>query len=187
MCVVFLKYNPKKAIKLLVVFNRDESIRRERTMLDIHFAPAKILCGIDKEALGTWLGINLETGNFGFLTNYVHQPFVKIYDPAYRKGNLLMNFLKLEKPMLEQSEYQQYLDLFLKEGHSFNGTNLFLSNVRLDEMKFASNYSNEVQSRGGDNEMVSVANGKIDELWGKEKLGKQMINNILDKHDGDEE
>lgn len=93
MCVAFIKYRPIRGIKLIILFNRDESIERPRTPLGIHFSPARILCGVDKEADGTWFGINLDTGNFGFLTNYAHKPFYYITDTMFRRGNLLMRFL----------------------------------------------------------------------------------------------
>ena len=75
MCIVFFKYFPVKGVKLIVLFNRDEAIERKRTSLGIHFSPSRILCGVDLEANGTWFGVNLDTGNFGFLTNYAHKPF----------------------------------------------------------------------------------------------------------------
>jgi hypothetical protein len=42
------------------------------------------------------MGVNIDTGNFGFLTNYEHKPLMLVKDHKYRKGNLLMNYLKEE-------------------------------------------------------------------------------------------
>lgn len=81
MCIVFFRKNPSiKGVKRIIIFNRDESIHKERSPLGIHFEPQKIACGFDLQANGTWLGINLETGNYGYLTNYENKPFTAISD-----------------------------------------------------------------------------------------------------------
>ena len=81
MCLVIFKKRPIKGIKRFVLFNRDEDIWRQRTSFGVHFHPQRILCGLDLQAFGTWIGINLDTGNFGFLTNYENKPFSQIEDP----------------------------------------------------------------------------------------------------------
>ena len=140
MCIVFFKKNPTKGIKRVIVFNRDEQPSRKRSSLGIYFDPQKIACGVDLHANGTWLGINLDTGNYGFLTNYENVPFKIIDDTNYKKGNLLMNFLKSDEQFLEIEQYEKYLDLFLKEGSKFNGTNIWLANIyNNDEIIFAHN------------------------------------------------
>ena len=103
-------------MKRIILFNRDEDTKRERTPLGIHFDPKKILCGVDKMADGTWLGVNLETGNIGFLTNYCDKEFMAITDPTYRRGNLLMNFLKADSQFASLDHFKEYLHLFITEG-----------------------------------------------------------------------
>ena len=77
MCIVFFWKNPCKGLKRIILFNRDESINRKAVPLDIQAAlhPSQIMCGMDLEANGTWMGINVENGNYGFLTNYENKPF----------------------------------------------------------------------------------------------------------------
>lgn len=182
MCLLFFKYNPTKHVKFIATFIRDEAINRTRSPLGVYFPPQKILCGVDLEANGTWLGINLETGNYGFLTNFNHKPFNIITDTKYRKGNLLMNFLMEENKFLDQEQYEKNLQVFLEEGDKINGTNLLMSNVKDDKMFFAHNYKitdkkeinlkeSELEILSGDKEIISIANGGINEKWEKEKLG----------------
>ena len=76
MCIVLFKKTPTRGIKRFVLFNRDEEINRVRTRLGIHIAPHRIACGFDIKSQGTWLGVNLDTGNFGFLTNYEDKPLI---------------------------------------------------------------------------------------------------------------
>ena len=71
----------------------------------MHFDPQKIACAYDLQANGTWFGINLDTGNYGFLTNYEKKPFQLIDNPRYRKGNLLMDFLKQHRRFTRPVHY----------------------------------------------------------------------------------
>ena len=93
MCLVVFKRQPTRGLRRFVLFNRDEMINRKRSHFGVHFHPRRIVCGVDLQANGTWIGVNLDTGNFGFITNYGNKPFTFNADPAYRRGNLLMNFL----------------------------------------------------------------------------------------------
>jgi uncharacterized protein with NRDE domain len=130
MCIVFFRKNPPvRGIKRVILFNRDEAILRERTPLGVHFSPQRILCGVDLEAKGTWLGVNLDTGNYGFLTNYGNKPFHVITDTRYRRGNLLMTFLLNDKSFNSPKDYQEYLENFIEEGDKFNGLNIWLGNL----------------------------------------------------------
>ena len=83
------------------------------------------------------MGVNLDTGNFGFLTNYENKKFQAITDSKYRKGNLLMNFLRNEIALAETEQIRKYLELFLTEGDYFNGTNIWLGNLLDEKVRLA--------------------------------------------------
>ena len=70
MCLGFFVYNPTPNYKFMLLFNRDEAATRERTKLIV--TDKGVLCGLDIESKGTWLGINIKSGNFRFLTNYAN-------------------------------------------------------------------------------------------------------------------
>lgn len=52
------------------MFNREEKILRETLLLDHFTDDPNIIGGRDKKEGGTWLGLNVKTGNIAFLTNY---------------------------------------------------------------------------------------------------------------------
>ncbi len=87
------------------------------------------MCGVDLRAEGTWLGVNLDTGNYGFITNYENLPRKKINLKEYRRANLLLEFLKQKMIFNSRQQYKEYLDHFLKEGSKYNGTNIWLANL----------------------------------------------------------
>jgi uncharacterized protein with NRDE domain len=60
-----------------------------------------------------------------------------ISDPKYRKGQLLINYLRSDLSV------QEYLKPFIEEGNQFNGTNIVLGDK--DKLFFAHNYHNACQ------------------------------------------
>ncbi|CDW89418.1 UNKNOWN [Stylonychia lemnae] len=183
MCIVFFRVRPTKGIKLIVIFNRDEQPSRKRSELGVHFDPQRIACAVDLEANGTWLGFNLDTANFGFLTNYENKKFKMIADSKYRKGNLLMNFLKSESPFTKPEYYQEYLETFLQEGEEFNGTNIWLGNSSTDDviLTFAHNQENKEKSFQVINtdETIAFGNGRVNEQFFKQTLGQSLVDKVI--------
>lgn len=57
-----------------------------------------------------------------------------------------MNFIKSNKIFTDPEEYLVYLDLFLREGYQFNGTNIWLGNALEDDviLTFAHNHETYV-------------------------------------------
>lgn len=51
-----------------------------------------------------------------------------------------MNYIKQEgTAFVEDREYQEYLKTFLEEGEAFNGTNIWLGNIKNNKTVFAHN------------------------------------------------
>jgi uncharacterized protein with NRDE domain len=95
---------------------------------------------VDFRSQGTWLGLNVDTGNFGFITNYENQPRREVQFGKYRRGMLLTNFLKEQRQYSTPQQYKRYLQYFLDEGDKFNGTNIWLTNlIATEDMYFAHN------------------------------------------------
>ena len=130
-CLAVFQRNPKEFsnIKNFIIFVRDEQMRRQRSDMGIQYQPEhRIACGVDFNASGTWLGVNLDTANYGFITNYLNIHRKNIKDSRFKRATLLMNFLQQNKPMKDVDSYEQYLQFFLEYSHLFNGTNIWLSN-----------------------------------------------------------
>ena len=51
-----------------------------------------------------------------------------------------MDFLKKDISLTNYEQFEQFLKTFLDEGQKFNGTNIFLSNVKINKLYFAHNY-----------------------------------------------
>lgn len=129
MCLAIFKNRPIKGIKHFVLFIRDENLNRRRSRFKVHFNPSnRILCGLDYRSGGTWLGVNLNTGNYGFVIDYLNKKFIDNLNPNYSRGMLLLNFLKENRKYQEIHQYKEYLNCFLSQGDRFNGTNILLSN-----------------------------------------------------------
>ena len=95
-----------------------------------------------------------------------------ITDPKYRKGNLLMNFLRKESKVTSIDEYKAYLSTFLEEGDKFNGTNIWLGNIHGD-LVFAHNQESDITNFRVQmcEETIAFGNGRCSETWFKQKLG----------------
>lgn len=98
---------------------------------------------------------------------------MRIPDPKYRRGHLLLNFLKESIPFFREAQYKNYLETFINEGEKFNGTNLWLSNLIQSDQKgemvfFAHNQRNNTNYGVLDQEkFYAFGNGEADEEWEK--------------------
>jgi uncharacterized protein with NRDE domain len=80
-------------------------VSRARGPLQVH--ADGVVCGVDIDSQGTWFGVNSKNKRIGWLTNYDHKPFIHISDPNYRKGQLLINYLRSDQSV------EEYLSLFI--------------------------------------------------------------------------
>ena len=72
MCILALAVDAHDDYPLVLAHNRDEYFARSTGPLQQH---GDILCALDHASSGTWMGINVRTGNFAALTNVrAHQP-----------------------------------------------------------------------------------------------------------------
>ena len=102
-----------------------------------------------------------------------------ITDPQYRRGQLLINYLTSSETV------HSYLQPFLQNGAEFNGTTVCMGS--LNELYVAHNYTDEechIQQVDTAH-LSSFSNGKLNDNWGKERLGKQLIASIFSYYDGD--
>ena len=74
-----------------------------------------------------------------------------------------MNFLQSEIQFSADAQYKEYLDLFIKEGERFNGTNIWLGNITNMSMVFSHNheYEDGKFSKVDHCESVAFGNGRV--------------------------
>ena len=58
MCLLAVQYRLVPESPILVAANREEYIDRPSTVPSIQSGKPRVLCGVDKRAGGTWLGVN---------------------------------------------------------------------------------------------------------------------------------
>ncbi len=92
MCLAFFTVN-HNIYKLALVFNREERTNRPTRMLDYFEEDPNILGGRDLESGGSWLSVNVQTGNVAFLTNYSALPKK---EGTVSRGSLVYSFVSSE-------------------------------------------------------------------------------------------
>ena len=123
----------------MIAFNREQSIDRETLSLAPFEDDINIYGGRDLVSGGTWMGINVATGLFVILTNYVDT-----YRVGQSRGILVAKFLSTSYAQnLQPSEFDSkiYKDLknFLKEPTLFSPCNIVVYNIRTDKIYYACN------------------------------------------------
>jgi uncharacterized protein with NRDE domain len=166
MCIVLFTWQPEATHPLIAAANRDEFHRRPAE-------PARwrgdILCGLDLEAGGTWLGVT-RSGRFAVVTNY-REPIVERGRGRRSRGALPMAFLTSDesperfarRTALAQDDYGAF-NLLVGDGRSL----WYLSN------------------RGAPLAQVmpglhGLSNGPLDEPWPKILRGKRLFSSALQK------
>lgn len=93
-----------------------------------------------------------------------------------------MNFLKSQQRFSKPVHFQEHLEVFLKEGEKFNGTNIWMGNIHQNnEIVFSHNQKNEENFIIIDSDEIhGYGNGQAHEEWFKQKLGKKMISHSLE-------
>lgn len=87
MCLIVFAYKAHPQYKMILAANRDEFFNRPAEPADMR---GEIICGLDKKAGGTWLGVHT-SGKIAALTNY--RDLRNIKQDAPSRGELVMNFL----------------------------------------------------------------------------------------------
>ena len=89
--------------------------------------------GRDGPTGGTWLGVNIGTGEIAALTNYCSgKPFINMGSMDYSRGLLALN-------ILEGKDEAPNLNHFLENGHNYNGVNLLYGDMK-EQLSLATNY-----------------------------------------------
>ncbi|NRA83209.1 MAG: NRDE family protein [Gammaproteobacteria bacterium] len=89
MCVLFVANKVSDLYPLIIIANRDEFHRRPTAKL-AQWPDSAIIAGQDLEALGTWLGVNVD-GRIAALTNVRGPQFIKPQPPS--RGELVTDYL----------------------------------------------------------------------------------------------
>lgn len=162
MCLLFLSYRVTPGYKLVLAANRDEFLARETAPLNFIDDEKTILCGIDLQGGGTWLGIDSKM-RFGALTNFRDPQADKPEAPS--RGDLILNYLR------GGTTSREYIELVSAEGGLYNGFNLVVGDRR--ELFYFSN--RQRQPRRLSPGFYGLSNSFLDTEWPKVSRGKQLL------------
>ena len=74
MCILAIQYKLVNETPILVAANREEAYDRQSTLPSIQSGKPRILCGLDKQHGGTWLGVNQNGLFVGFCNRHRFHP-----------------------------------------------------------------------------------------------------------------
>ena len=132
------------AYKMVLAFNRDEDVTRPYKPVHYWDSNPDILAGFDIPSMGTWLGVNTETGNLAFLTNCEYLPWKPISGGIeFSRGYLITHFLELKSGVNKQEEYEAMMGKMLEQKKCYNGYNLVYTNLNSDCSYYINNYWEE--------------------------------------------
>ncbi len=170
MCLILFAHRVNSNYPLVVAANRDEFHQRPTDAS--HYWPQypQILAGRDRQAGGTWMGIN-RSGHFAAVTNYRDPQQTR---PAERsRGDLVLSYL--HGNLLAS----QYLDELSSRAGDYAGFNLLLGDGK--DLWYMSNsgYCDEQTPRKLLPGIYGLSNASLDTPWPKVQRGKQVLAEVL--------
>ncbi len=142
MCMAFwYQSHTHPLYKMVLAFNRDEDVARPYKPVHYWDTNPNILAGLDIPSMGSWLGVNVETGNVAFLTNCEILPWKPIAGGIeFSRGNLITRFLELKSGVYKPEDYESIMGKLLEQKKCFNGYNLVYTNWDADCSYYINNY-----------------------------------------------
>ena len=104
MCILAILYRVARNTPILVAANREEFFDRPTQHPKIQPGSPRVICGIDRQANGTWLGVN-QHGLFATVTN--RRKRTEPISPRSR-GLLCRELLDMKTVFLSRMVYQTY-------------------------------------------------------------------------------
>ena len=165
MCLLFVGWHVNPKYPLLVAGNRDEFRRRKTAPLAVR-ENGSMLCGLDEEGGGTWLGISADQ-RFCGLTNF--RQGIKRQPHALSRGNLVMDFLR------EKESGKTFLLKLSENVDEYRPFNILAG----DRQRLFFFSSVERKIRLLEPGFYGLSNGMLDEPWPKLIRGKMLLRKPL--------
>ena len=162
MCILFVAIKAHPEYPLIVCANRDEFHHRPTAPAYRWTTSPAIYAGQDKQAGGTWLGIN-EQGQFAGLTNIRG---IEQQDGVRSRGELVVNSL---------TQHQFNSQWLIEHSVNYNPFNLvFEQHNQL--FCFNSKTLTTTELKSG---FYAISNGALDDIWPKMAKGRQQLQNYI--------
>ena len=91
MCTMAILYRVARGTPILVAANREERFDRPTQYPKIQSGSPRVVCGIDRQSGGTWLGVN----QFGLLCAVTNRPKANVSPELRSRGLLCRDLLEL--------------------------------------------------------------------------------------------
>jgi uncharacterized protein with NRDE domain len=139
MCIVFFGSNLTEKHKFAILFNREESFKRQSLPLGFWNEDEfknKLFYPLDCVGKGTFLCLNIENGNFCCLLNH-HSENYK-FDPSKKttRGIIPIEFCKLSDSF---ETHQVFIKTLNESKLEYNGYNIIFGNFRNNEFYYYTN------------------------------------------------
>eukprot|EP01016_Furgasonia_blochmanni_P017474 TRINITY_DN20249_c0_g2_i2.p1 TRINITY_DN20249_c0_g2~~TRINITY_DN20249_c0_g2_i2.p1 ORF type:complete len:368 (+),score=56.69 TRINITY_DN20249_c0_g2_i2:61-1104(+) len=141
MCITFFHLEIKEGkVSFILAFNREENLERPTLPLAPWEEDPYIVGGRDLKFRGSWLALNIKTGNIAFLTNLRGRTNKLNTDPRFSRGALIHDYVKSDfyggfigTPEEKEKDFvwrtTEYLKGILKNKAEYNGFNLLAGNL----------------------------------------------------------
>jgi len=186
MCMAFwLQTHKDPNYKFVLAFNRDEDMARPYKPVHYWESNPKILAGLDIPSTGTWLGLNVETGNVAFLTNCDYMPWKPIKGGIeFSRGYLITRFLEQKNAFLTKEQYEEILLKVKEQKENYNGFNLVYTNINGGVSYYINNYEENVEIKAlPENLPYALTNGVLHNDLYKAGAYQNVLPEILKQPD----
>jgi len=164
MCILAIQYRLVPEAPILVAMNRDERYERRSITPAIQSGKPRILCGIDQQASGTWLGVN----QHGLLVAACNRP--KMQGPlAPRSRGLLC------RELLRCGSAREAVDKAMEElnGENYDGVNYVMADAESGWVVHGGDEIEAVQLEDG---LSIVSNGDVNDMRDERgKLARRLL------------
>jgi len=181
MCICFIYFtnNPNSKIKFIILFNREEFLKRPAESLGFHPINRQsqdfLLYPLDVPTQGTFLCLNTKNGNFCFLLNNPLKS--NSYNPncKLKRGSLPLEFCKLDD---RENSWNDFFEKLNEDKAEYNGFNILCGNFKKGIVKYYTNNSEDIRFNAEnfvENERSSVI--KNNEINNNSSSSKIFISN----------
>jgi uncharacterized protein with NRDE domain len=167
MCLLALQYKSARDAPLLVAENREEYFDRPSQAPRIQSGRPRVICGIDRKAGGTWLGVN----QFGLFAAVANRPKQAVPPDPRSRGLLCREMLNFEVA----TKAADYAERELNTGR-YAGANFICADAKNAFVIHGGDHVEAVELAPG---LHVVTNTNVDD-WNDER--QELVRRLLTLH-----
>lgn len=148
MCICYLYFtkNPNSNIKFIILFNREEFLKRAFESLGFHAISGQsqnsLLYPLDVPTQGTYLCLNTKNGNFSFLLNNPLTSNSYNINCRLKRGSLPLEFCQLDE---QENNWNSFFEKLNQRKAEYNGFNIISGNFKTGVVKYYTNNSEDIK------------------------------------------